>query len=452
MQSLTISTSFFNSGRLFKIAILAGALLTFNCGSSSTDTKPVTQSQRTGRANSSVDAKYVDEAASINSDGTKIIFTSGRDGGTPRIYKSTFSGGTWSAPAKLSANSGLTSENIAKVSPDGSWVLIQGASASGQTLVICAFASGACAAVATSPWGQGQFEFNGDSTLFYYLTGTHSSGGSLFVGTVATTPTTSQVGAANVWTEAFWSVNANPNYSLVSAKKSSTSGKKSLTTRTFTSPASAASATPTDFSSDLSYGAIIDHDSASSTLFTVATPIKASAASVFTELGNVDPILLKSIPLTNELHTWAINGTDQGALGASAGFETISAWLTSDNTTAFTLNRVVSHCNGDADSTWGFSMALITLADKTVTWRHLKKPTDLSQPPTVSADPCDRTINGAATTYDFGVSAIKINSAATATANTVVWASDMTGDPEVFASITAAGNTTVYNISGNRTP
>ena len=103
LQSLTISTSFFNSGRLFKIAILAGALLTFNCGSSSTDTKPVTQSQRTGRANSSVDAKYVDEAASINSDGTKIIFTSGRDGGTPRIYKSTFSGGTWSAPAKLSA-------------------------------------------------------------------------------------------------------------------------------------------------------------------------------------------------------------------------------------------------------------------------------------------------------------------------------------------------------------
>jgi hypothetical protein len=444
--------SILNRGFRFQMTLAAAALLTFTCGKDSSSNRPVAQTQRTGRANTSVDAKYIDEAASVSSDGTNVVFTSGRDGGTPRVYKTTFSGGTWSAPAKLSTNSGLTSENIAKVSPDGTWVLIQGGTASGQSLVICAFATGTCSSVATSPWETGQFEFTGDSALFYYITGTKSSGGSLFVGTAAATPTTSQVGASDSFVEAFWSIGATSPYSLVTARKSTTTGKKTLSTRSFTSPSTAATATATDFTTDVSYAAIIDHDSASESLFSVAAPIKASTISVFAELGTIDDALRKSIPLTNELHTWTVAGTDQGAVGAAAGFETISAWISNDNAIVFSLNRVATRCAGDGDSTFGFSMSLIKLADKTVTWRHLKKPTDLSQAPTISADPCDRTVNGTATTYDFGVSAMKVNAAATESTNTVVWTSDMTGDPEVFASVTASGTTTVYNLSGNRVP
>jgi hypothetical protein len=452
MSKILFLPSILRRGFCVQMTLIASVILVSTCGSSSSSKKPIAQTQRTGRATTSVDAKYIDEAASVNSDGTKIVFTSGRDGGTPRVYKATFSGGAWSAAAKLSSNSGLTSENTARVSPDGSWVLIQGATASGQSLVICAFTTGTCATVATSPWATGQFEFTGNSALFYYITGTKSSGGSLFVGTAEATPTTSQVGASDTFIEAFWSVGASSPYSLVTARKSSTPGKKTLSTRSFTSPSTAATATATDFTTDVSYAAIIDHDSASNTLFAVAAPIKASTNSVFAELGTIDEASRISIPLSNELHTWTAAGSDQGAVGAAAGFETLSAWITSDNTTVFSLNRVVSRCAGDAGSTFGFSMALITLANKSVTWRHLKKPTDLSQAPTVSADPCDRAINGAATTYDFGVSSIKVNMAATAAANTVVWTSDMTGDPEVFASVTASGTTTVYNISGNRVP
>ena len=452
MQSIISRQSTLSRGLKYQMTLIAAALLTFTCGKNNSSQKPVVQTERTGRANTSVDAKYIDEAPSVSSDGTKIVFTSGRDGGTPRIYTTTFSGGSWSTPAKLSTSSGLTAENVARVSPDGSWALIQGGTASGQALVICAFATGTCGTVATSPWETGQFEFTGDSALFYYVTGTKSSGGSLFVGTTAATPTTSQVGASDTFIEAFWSAEATSPYSLVTARKSTTTGKKTLSTRSFTSPSTAATATATDFTTDVSYAAILDHDSASSSLFTVAAPIKPSTSSVFAELGTIDDPTRISIPLVNELHTWNVAGTDQGAVGASAGFETISAWITSDNATLFSLNRIAIRCAGDGDSPWGFSMALITLADKTVTWRHLKKPIDLSQAPTISADPCDRTTNGTATTYDFGASAMKVNAAATAAANTVVWASDMTGDPVVFASVNASGVTTVYNISGNRVP
>ena len=52
----------------------------------------------------------------------------------------------------------------------------------------------------------------------------------------------------------------------------------------------------------------------------------------------------------------------------------------------------------------------------------------------------------------YAHSDMDINRDATAAAHTMIWTSTLTGDSEVFASITSGGTTKVYNVSGNRKP
>lgn len=435
------------------LLISTAGVLSTNCGSSSNKERPVSQSQRTGRANSSVDAKYIDSSPSVSGDGTKVIFTSGRDDGISRIFKSTWSGSAWSAPVRLSGNTGMTGENIAKISPNGNYALIQGFTASGEILSLCVIADGSCTTVSSSPWGLGEFEFSRDSSRFFYLSGDKSTGANLFVGDVNTgVPTSSQTTGSNTWIKAFWSTENGAPYTLIAAKKSTTIGKMTLTKRTFNDASGAAGASASDIGTDISYGTTLDPNSASVDRFTVTIPIKASTSNTFTELGTEDSTKKKTIPIRNELRTWLAAGTDEGTVSATTGFETAYAWISSDNTSIFTLNRIAVRCAGDSDSTWGFGIARITRADNSVAWYHLKKPADLDQGPVVVTDPCDRTLNGAATTLDFGASELRINASANASAHTMVWTSDMSGDPEIFASITSAGSTTSFNISKNRKP
>jgi hypothetical protein len=260
-----------------------------------------------------------------------------------------------------------------------------------------------------------------------------------------------QVGTADTILEAFWGTKTS-SYTLITSKKSSTSGKKTLTSRSFANAAGAASATATDFSTEPSYGSVIDSDSASSARFSVLSPIKSSTSKTFTELGSANAAEKKSMLSKNELQTWTISGTSEGAAAAANGFETMSAFVTSDDSTIVTLSRIATRCSGDKDATYGFGIAMITRATNEVNWLHLKKPLDLSQAPTASSDPCDRALGSTVTSYDFGASQLKVNGSATSSSMTMVWTSDMTGDQEVFAGVTAGGTTTIYNVSANRKP
>jgi hypothetical protein len=288
--------------------------------------------------------------------------------------------------------------------------------------------------------------------MFWYLTGSKSTGGTLYIADInAGTPASTQVGTADSILEALWATNSSP-YTLITTRKSSNAGKKTLSSRNFANATAAGSATATDFTAEVSYAAIIDQDSASASRFSVATPLKVSTAKTFSELGSIDAASKKSVLVKNELQTWTIAGTSEGAVSASSGFETMSAFITSDDSTIVTLNRIATRCTGETDSTYGFGIALITRATNEVTWRHLKRPLDLSQAPTVSTDPCDKTLGTSTTSYDYGVSQLRVNASASSSAQTMVWTSDMTGDQEVFAAVTSGGTTTVFNVSGNRTP
>ena len=161
------------------LAVITGMgviLSTSNCGKDEKTVPPYTQSQRTGRDNTSSDPAYFDGSARLSGSGASMVFTSGREAGTSRIYKTTFAADAWATPSKLSTSSGMTAENIAKLSPDGTYVLVQGATDTGQVLSFCVFATGVCTSLTTTPWGFAKFEFAPNSTMFYYLTGTKSSG------------------------------------------------------------------------------------------------------------------------------------------------------------------------------------------------------------------------------------------------------------------------------------
>ena len=90
------------------LAVVTGlgvALSTSNCGSDKKIVPPDTQSQRTGRDNTSSEFAYFDGSARLSGSGTSLVFTSGRDAGTSRIYKTTFTADAWATPTKLSTSS-----------------------------------------------------------------------------------------------------------------------------------------------------------------------------------------------------------------------------------------------------------------------------------------------------------------------------------------------------------
>jgi hypothetical protein len=347
----------------------------------------------------------------------------------------------------------MTSETIARISPDGSKALVQGYSTIGRVLSICDVAAGTCSVIASNPWKTGEFAFSADSAMFFYMRGSGLTGASIYVAASTAGANAYMVGTENAWTNAFWSADASSTYALVTAATDDSTGRVSLTKRSFNAPASNAnSALESSLGADMSEGTILDPYSASATRFTVTVPIGRSNKHVFSELGSYAGADKRSTPITTAIHSWLIDGSDEGAVSAATGSQTLFAWITNDDATIFTLNAVSTRCAGDSKSTTGNAIALVTRSDNSVIWRHLKKPIDLSQGPSITENPCDRVIADSPTTIDMSVSEIAINRNATAAAHTMVWTSTMTGDPEVFASITAAGTTTVYNVSGNRKP
>ena len=438
-------------GRVALVSLISAVV--GSCSSKPGADIPITKNQKSGNLVPRFAAKYIDDSPSIAKNGTKILFRSGRDNGVSRIYKTTWSSGAWSAPEKLAATSGMTSETIAKISPDGTKALVQGLTGSGKVLSICDVAAGSCSVIASHPWKYGEFAFSPDSTMFFYMKGSESTGASIYVAATTAGANAYMVGTENAWTKAVWSADGSSTYALLTAATNESSGRLTLSKWAFNTPVSnIASAQESNLGADISGSSILDPYSASTARFTVTTPPQSSNKKVFSELGSYSGADKKSISMTNEIHTWLINGSDEGAITAATGSQTLFAWVTNDDATIFTLNSVSIRCTGDSLSTTGQAIALINRADNAVTWRHLKKPIELSKGPSTTEDPCDRTISGSATTMDMSVSEIAINRDATAATHTVVWTSTMTGDSEVFASVTSGGTTSVYNASGNRKP
>lgn len=446
------------------ILVISGLFLLFlgtGCGGNSSSGPVTNPTQRTGRTVVSVEKKYVDQQPSLSADGSKMIYVSGKDDSVLRTRKTSRTTGTaFATPQLLSASTGLAEEQWATLSSDGSFVLIQGRTASGRALVLCDWAGSNCKTVTAAPWGNNQFGFSPESSGFYYLSGTANGAATLSVASVAAPTTVYQIGKADHWTHAQWIPTAS-GFQLAATERA-TAGAVNLKTFSFASLAAAGSATEVNVVSSLPAVSIFGRNLAGASGTTAATsllissPVKRSTSLVMPEFTNMDhnnpANPQRNIPLENQLYLYTVDGQSNTAQSIT-GYKTLMAFLASDGSTIFSLNRVAGRCHAEDALTFGNLLAVTaTGTSSTPTWRFLKKPADLSQPPSVGTSFCDRLATEAPSSMEVGISFFTVNQAATATDHTIAWVSDMTGDPEVFAMDVAAGTPALYNVSANKKP
>ena len=437
-----------NSLLLFTIPLLSG------CDNKSSDSPQISQAVRSGRTVATSDPKYVDRDPHLSADGTKIIFLSGRlvadDGSNSlRIFKASRSGTSADFGTITRVTPDATKfvrETYAKLSPDGTKILIQGATSTESTLQLCSWDGSSCETVSTTPAGKGQFDFSPDSSLFYYLADQSSDEFSCNIAS-SSAPTTSFAlgGSAQKWQGAFW---------VGGAKTLAVTGMDStnlvVTKYSLTAASDATSATGTKILSKVPEHSYFDTFGLNASTFLGVNKLDPMTSS-FLELGEKDTATKKSFYADNQVHQYSVAaGTDTLSVSL-LGISTITAILDSSGTVIFTLNRIVGRCDQDNDYVFGNAIATIgSSTGATPKWVYLVKPTDGSVIPKVGTDFCDPQVPDSMARLDLSVDSFAVNNNATSANYTATWVSTITGDSEVFVMDNAAGVPTLRNVSNNR--
>jgi hypothetical protein len=439
--------------------LFVGTLSVYSCGGSKSEGSKTNPTQRSGRSLSKVEISLVDQAPSLSSDASKIVYLSGKGDTVLRVRKSSRIVGTaFATSERLTASSGLTTEQSAVISPDGNYVLLQGQIATAQALVLCNFAGTSCTQVTSTPYGSANFYFSPDSSGFYFLSGSNSSGASLYVA-ASTSPTSAyKIGGDDVWQKAAWLPQAS-GFRIAAIDYTAATGKSSLKTYTFATLPVATSAVSTTVLSELSslndigrgpLGGSAGTTAALSLLMTVA--VKASTSLVFSEIGNVSvsaEMKDRQIPVTKQNVLYNLS-TGTATNVTPAGIQASESLLLSDGNTVLSLQMVAGRCDAETSATFGSVLTSTNASTGVSTYVHLKKPIDLSQAPVAAASFCDRAVDSTVTGAELSIYDLAVNSAASESAYTAAWTSDMTGDPEVFVMDKTAAGTTLWNISANR--
>lgn len=105
------------------------ALSVSACGGNKRSQKDLDDPVRAGANLEPISFRFADQKPSVNGDGTKIVFVSGRDSGDQaaksKAYKVAWpAGGEPGEPARVSTDDSVGIEKNAWVSPDGAWVLL----------------------------------------------------------------------------------------------------------------------------------------------------------------------------------------------------------------------------------------------------------------------------------------------------------------------------------------
>ena len=428
--------------------VLISALV--SCSNRGAEPATPIQTQRSGQTLTNTDPKYIDISPSLSSSALKLAYVSG-SAGSLRVFTMTrgAAAAAFDSRKQLSTNTGLTSEEYVMLSPDGNYVLVEGATTDGHALVLCKFDGSTCTSITTTlkPGGAHLYAFSPDSTLFFYLNGTKTSGGSVTVATV-TAPTTGAVaGTADHWLTAFWMPVAS-GYQIIASENAATTniGKINLVSLTFASQATASSATAATLVSAIASTARIDRGPLTTTgaaaRFTVTVPLAPSAAKMVSEIGNVDAASKFTFPIQNELHTYSAAGADEQPDPKQqlqlTGFTTQQTYVGADNDTLFSLQTIVGRCNGE-DFLYGDTFVITSQSSKTSFPILLKRTDDRTQIPVIITamadaskklpDFCERSINGTNARSELTARYFVVNPGATASAYTIAWVANSSADP-----------------------
>lgn len=445
--------------KLYILLVSVFACFLTSCDGAKSKGPATNPTQRNGRSLSNVETKYVDQFPALSADALKLIYLSGKDDKVLRVRKASRSaGGGFSETSRLSSSTGLLTETEAALSPNGNYVLIQGTTTAGVALVLCNWAGDICTVVTTTPWGKGHFGFSPDSTAFYYLSGPSSAAATLYTADITSPTTPNRVGLATNWYTALW-IPAASGYKIVALERTATDGAANVQLFTFASVGTATSATGTTVASNVSTASILrpsplggSNGAVASTALLVIQPVTPSAELVALEVGNIEysaTNVQRKIPLENQVTLYSLDGSASSKVSTS-GYETVTAILTSDGNTIFSLDRVAGRCTGEDVLTYGTTISVTSISQKSTAPIYLKTPADLSLAPVSATGFCDRTVDGKTTSSEFGIYSLSANAAASTSTYTLAWSSDMTGDPEVFVMDVSGTTKTIWNVSQNR--
>ncbi len=437
------------------------AILSASCSNNRNANDAPRQTERSGNTLVNFDPKYIDDSPSLSANGTKIAFVSGRNAGVSRVFTMTRTtvGTAFSGLTQLSTNTGLTTEDSALLSPDGNYILVLGTNETGRGLVLCNFAGTSCtlissSTIANNPLNNRKYAFSPDSALLSYL----SESGVLSVAAVNAPTTTSTISnTSSRWLNAFWLPVAS-GYNLVGIESSTTVGKVNFVANTFSSAATASSATKATLITDAPNKSFVDagplHTSGSASRFLVFRSLSISAANMKTEIGNILDANKKKVPIEGELHSYSSSGSDEGILTVE-GVKVLSGYLGADNDTVFAISGVAGRCDPEPNITYGTTITVSSISAKTSNmfiFKQLDTKSSTTQQPVLASNFCDLTINSVVANRDLTLRSLVVNPGATASAYSMAWVSTRTIDSEVYVADLVNGTTTITPVSVNYIP
>lgn len=351
--------------KISALALVPLALLAFTaagCGGKSKAKDISTEPQRQGSELSAVDVKFNDFQPELSSDGTKVIFISGRDSvaGSPtfKVYKS-----DWAVDAKPAAPTRLTSEDLgveqdASLSPDGAWVAIIAVKAGKTDLYIKDYAgTQAAVRIPDDAVQKASPSFSPDGKLLTWI----SRGGDAATAKLVTVGTGTEADVAapvdvtastDLAQAVFWTADVT-GYGLVTGMRASGKGAIAYSVRHFATIADAAAAALTALKSDVI---------APKSIYGVATESKALIGSKVMSyegrkvdrIGDIEVTAEAPAPqitLDSEALVVDLVGGTATALATTPGFQLLS--MSPGTDVGVVTSRYYYGCKDESDRQFG---------------------------------------------------------------------------------------------------
>ena len=333
---------------------------------------------RSGSELINTESKYFDGLPSISDDGSLVVFVSGRDSITGiadvrKAYKSAWSkDAAPQAVARVTAKE-LGNERLAKVSPDGRWVVIQAEKAGQYDLYLqdAAGKNDPVALTSDSAVEQG-FSFSSDSKMLAWVTRAPNKATSVAIvvaiagGTAAELAQQATVSATTDFVQQVFWIPAASGYSLAvgTVNPLALLSGVTLTRRSFATATAAKAATATAWLSGFSLRNDILPSATADNVLLVRTSTRddGSQDDVTTpQVGDwvPPPLAITTVPVRSEPDYRTIEkAAPARRYSPTPGYDIAAATLTNDGKTAFMLGRFYYRCAGDQFDAFGSAFVI----------------------------------------------------------------------------------------------
>jgi hypothetical protein len=457
---------------LFPLLVAALVAAASACGKKSSKKSVIDPPQRSGTAFVSYSLKYTDENPSFNSDGTRLVFISGRDSEESnavfKAYKLSWTSGQ--APEATAAarvtSADLGRETAAAISPDGKWIAVSAASGAENAIYVQSYdEAGGERLVKKSSDRISGLAFSPDSRMLMWLASTQDGVRVEMadVGVVATDAVSAvqNIAAVTLAASAVW-IPGGTGYNVAVAESGVAAGASTSINRyQFSTLADLPTVTAEKILDAQQFDKSVPMSANTSTVGFVSI-VPPSSKVLVPRFGKAeDP--QPTIPMKRQPQWAATSAGATAESGESFAYETSQIALGTDNTAFFALNKVYYACEGDETASFGSDFVVLNSGDKSFDRMAPRVKADGSGFE-MAADLCDNLdANGARRRMDNRATEIAVNSAATGAVFRMAYVTRTSkffdascglklGDPDIYLVEGTASGKTIYHLSGNQVP